>query len=85
MHKIILNERNLCHDDLGKKKVKYAAKYDAINPDEKSEILKKSLKKFTALVLMCVQTQVLTGQTLNPDMFWMENLHGYVIQMFLSM
>ena len=45
MHKIILNERNLCHDDLGKKKVKYAAKYDAINPDKKSEILKKIIKK----------------------------------------
>ena len=35
-----------------------------------------------AFALMCVQTQVLTGQTLNPDMFWKENLHGYVVQTF---
>ena len=34
------------------------------------------------LVLMCVQIQVLTYQTLNLDMFWKENLHGYVIQTF---
>ena len=35
-----------------------------------------------AFALMCVRTQVLTGPTLNPDMFWKENLHGYVVQTF---
>ena len=45
MHKIILNERNLCHDDLGKKKVKYAA----MDVSTKREMLDLEKAKFAAM------------------------------------
>ena len=45
MHKLILNERNLSHDDLGKKRMKYAA----MDVATKREMLDLEKAKYTAM------------------------------------
>ena len=45
IHKLILNERNLCHGDLGKKRIKYAA----MDVATKREMLDLEKAKYTAM------------------------------------